>query len=50
MRQHPWCEPRWVIPLLLALGLIGIARGCSTVQSRVQARRATRSLRMAFLT
>ena len=38
MRIHRWCRWRWVLPALVALGLIGTVGGCATVQNDVQAR------------
>jgi hypothetical protein len=38
MRIHRWCRWRWVFPALVALGLIGVVGGCTTVQNDVQAR------------
>ena len=38
MRIHRWCRWRWVLPALVALGLIGVVGGCTTVQNDVQAR------------
>ncbi len=41
MRIHRWCRWRWVLPALVALGLIGVVGGCTTVQNDVQARTRT---------
>jgi hypothetical protein len=38
MRIHRWCRWRWVLPALVALALIGVVGGCTTVQNDVQAR------------